>query len=324
MSKIAHLGTVTLDTKLATSQQLNADEIIVNDEDVATMFDIKHLYSELVTRTKLDPEENYLLYNDNGKIVYANFRGITNLNSFFETSRDITKITQKEIDEWGLNDVTTMSRIFIFSTLTSFEGQLDNVTNIDQAFANSSLSRFYGIFPNLKSAVQTFVFCTFSNAHCDFRSLETLNGTFYLTRQLKTISGNFDSVRNASGGFKGSGINAYNIPLPSLESADSMFLDCSNLETFTAKIKRDDESYSKLTNGKNMFSGCKLNAESVENVLSQLQPFEDNSTHIMTMTIQAAAVPKFNEITGNSLELTTAIQQIPFKGWTIEVNVKTA
>ena len=125
------------------------------------------------------------------------------------------------------------------------------------------------------------------------------SGMFYNVPSLVSFKGNLDSLTN---GF-------------------TMFYGCSSLTSFMCKLKRDDEEYSPLTNGSLMFHGCKLDAPSVENILTSLQPFTDGSEHIMTMRIQSAAVEKFNEITGNTLTLNRQYQNILFRGWTVQVAI---
>jgi hypothetical protein len=41
----------------------------------------------------------------------------------------------------------------------------------------------------------------------------------------------------------------------------------------------------------------------------------------MTMSIQSAAVEKFNEITGNALTLNSTYQNVQFRGWTVQVAI---
>ena len=107
----------------------------------------------------------------------------------------------------------------------------------------------------------------------------------------------------------------------SLVNGFGLFCFCSSLISFLSKLKPEGAEYSPLTSGTRMFEGCKLDASSVENILTSLQPFTDGSEHIMTMRIQSAAVDKFNEITGNTLSLGSTYQDVPFRGWTVKVAI---
>lgn len=107
----------------------------------------------------------------------------------------------------------------------------------------------------------------------------------------------------------------------SLINGAALFYSCSSLTSFLSKLKPEGAEYSPLTSGSKMFEGCKLDAPSVENILTSLQPFTDGSEHIMTMQIQSAAVNKFNEITGNTLTLDSTYQDVPFRGWTVQIAI---
>ena len=196
--KIAHLGTVTLDTKLATSKQLNADEILANGEDVAEMFNREHTYREMETRVKLEPEDNYILYTDDGTVVTANLSGVANGTRLFYNQTKLTEIPLS----WKLDSIT--------------------------------------------------------------------DGT-------------------------------------------SMCASCTNLTSFLHPL-------TSLSNGSNMFYNCNLNEESVENILTTIPEYTSGS-HTLTMYINAEAVVKFNEITGNLLPLSSTTQIVPYKGWEISTIV---
>ena len=126
----------------------------------------------------------------------------------------------------------------------------------------------------------------------NYEKMETGNYTFSECNNLTSVNQNFSSLIDGTG----------------------MFSGCSNLTSFKGDL-------SSLSNASEMFSGCNLNADSVENILTSLQPFTDGSEHIMTMQIQSAAVEKFNEITGNTLTLNSQYQNVPFRGWTVQVAI---
>ena len=322
MSKVAHLGTVTLDTKLATSQQLNADEIIVNGEDVAKMFDREHVYPEMMSRVKLQPEDNYILYTDDGTVVTANLDGVTNASNLFFGAK-IDKISQKTIDEWKMKEIQNATSLFEYSNISEFEGVLPNVSILQKAFVNcAKLTKVKIDFPKIKALSSTFQGCT----------------------SLRSFEGNLDNITSGNNGFWHTALESFDIPLPSMTTphwmfsgadklksfssymplvtnAQAMFSACASLTSFMSKIKRDEDEFSSLSNGTDMFLRCKLDAASVENVLTQIQPFEDGSSHILTLGISAEAVPTLNELTGNTLPLSSTNTDISYKGWTLKVAV---
>lgn len=145
---------------------------------------------------------------------------------------------------------------------------------------------------------------------------------FYNVPSLVSFKGNLDSLQDGLAMFEyDSALTTLDTNFPSLINGSTMFYGCSSLTSFMCKLKADDAEYSPLTDGSLMFHGCKLDAPSVENILTSLQPFTDGSEHIMTMRIQSAAVEKFNEITGNTLTLNWQYQNVPFRGWTVQVAI---
>jgi hypothetical protein len=71
-----------------------------------------------------------------------------------------------------------------------------------------------------------------------------------------------------------------------------------------------------------MFSGCKLDAPSVERILTTIPEYSDGSLHQLYLTVQSGeAAAKFGEITGTTPTSIASIN-VNFKGWTISVNIK--
>ena len=156
----------------------------------------------------------------------------------------------------------------------------------------------------------------------DMPLVNEAGGMFYSVPSLVSFKGNLDSLQNGRIMFEyDSALTTLDTNFPSLINGNTMFYGCSSLTSFMCKLKANNAEYSPLIDGKQMFHGCQLDAPSVENILTSLQPFADGSEHIMTMRIQSAAVEKFNEITGNTLTLNSTYQNVPFRGWTVQVAI---
>ena len=209
------------------------------------------------------------------------------------------------------------------SSLESFEtSNLNNLTNGVTMFANTKISEFHISLPNLEAGDNMFQKTLLKTFEVPLQNLKSGSIMFYNIQSLTSFVSNTPLLTNGVAMFEYNG-NLSNVDsdFSSLESAREMFWGCSSLTSFMCKLKRDDAEYSPLTDGNLMFSGCKLDAPSVENILTSLQPFTDGSEHIMTMRIQSAAVEKFNEITGNTLTLNSQYQNVPFRGWTVQVAI---
>ena len=111
-----------------------------------------------------------------------------------------------------------------------------------------------------------------------------------------------------------SNLTSFNGDLSSLTDGLNMFMGCNNLTSFNGDL-------SSLTGGENMFYPCKLDAASVERILTTIPEYTDGSSHKLTMTVQSGeAAAKFGEITGTTP--TSYQKSVNFKGWTIQVNTK--
>ena len=132
-----------------------------------------------------------------------------------------------------------------------------------------------------------------------------------------------------------------------------MFVGCSNLTSFNARLfsfgdvekvtdtiydfylsfmpvtegeeppSKEDvmQDFGELTFGGNMFTGCNLDALSVENILTSIPEWNDGIYRELGMTIQSGeAAEKFGEITG-IIPASTEEVEVPFKGWNVKVNL---
>lgn len=188
----------------------------------------------------------------------------------------------------------------------------------------------------------------------DLRSLEVdMSGfsesnidTFYSSlHSLVCSMGTFANCENLSLFFS---------DLRSLCFGEAMFGGCSNLTSFDAKLfslgdveKLGDviydfmlyvnqlpegeepptkeeilvDMFGEITFGGDMFTGCNLDASSVENILTSIPEWNDEIYRELGMTIQSGdAATKFGEITG-IIPASTEIIEVPFKGWNVKVNL---
>lgn len=127
----------------------------------------------------------------------------------------------------------------------------------------------------------------------DMPDMQVMRQAFYGNTNLVSFAGNLDS----------------------LYDGNSCFSQCFKLENFTSSLKS-------LKTGDSMFRECNLNAVSVQNILTTIRDYtnDTSSTHNLGMRIQESAIETFNSITGNTKEITTSLQTIVYKGWNIEIN----
>lgn len=104
--------------------------------------------------------------------------------------------------------------------------------------------------------------------------------------------------------------------MPYLTNGQKMFHECSNIRSFSVDLPA-------LTNGEDMFYNCKLDAASVERILTTIPTYTDGSTHILTLYCSSEAAAKFAEITGVTI-MAFLPKQVSYKGWKIMAKVNNA
>lgn len=261
---------------------------------------------------------------------YYTFYGCKNLTSVkqdFPALNDSTYMFNScsNLKSFGgdLGNLRNGIGMFMYSGLETFEtSHLLSLKSGVSMFSGTKLSSFDTEIKNIESSLHMFSHSKVITFNSDMPLATDASGMFYGVPSLVSFKGNLDSLQNGMIMFEyDSALTTLDTNFPSLIDGNTMFYGCSSLTSFMCKLKADDAEYSPLTNGNLMFFGCQLDAPSVENILTSLQPFTDGSEHIMTMQIQSAAVEKFNEITGNNLTLNSAYQNVPFRGWTVQVAI---
>ena len=109
-----------------------------------------------------------------------------------------------------------------------------------------------------------------------------------------------DDIICGSSFFRGQELQHFRIDLPNLQDGSNMFNNCKKLQHF-------DSNLSNLTSATNMFSNCSLTLQSVKNIADKISTVTNNAS----ITIGIAS-----KWQGNS-EITTAIEQIKNKGWSV-------
>ena len=145
----------------------------------------------------------------------------------------------------------------------------------------------------------------------DLSSLTNGRSMFYDCRNLTTFTSDLSSLTNGETMFfYCTNLTTFTSVLSSLTIGRGMFAYCSKLTTFTSVL-------SSLTDGTTMFDGCKLDSNSIENILTTIPTITTAKT--LSIGIQESATSKFAEITG--LTPTTTQQTVSYKGWNVKVKI---
>lgn len=209
-------------------------------------------------------------------------------------------------------------------------------------------------FPKLKYNMNVFSNgSTLDDFSIDLRSLE-VDMMGFASSDFYIFGSSLHSLVFSTGTFEGcSNMDTFYSDLRSLCAANGMFSGCTNLTSFIANLSSlgdvekfvdamyDFMLYANLfpeggepptkedmmqdlgdtTFGGGMFTGCQLDAPSVENILTSIPEWNDGIYRELGMTIQSGdAAAKFGEITG-IIPASTEEVEVPFKGWNVKVNL---
>ena len=222
---------------------------------------------------------------------------------------------------WYINDFG------IFSGVQNFGLDFPSLEIGNALFQGSRFYIFSSYLGNLKLDIMSFSSC--ENLFAFVSSLKSLSfsmGTFGNCSSLETFLSDLRSLCMAGGTFQGcSSLSSFTPKLTSLGNYEKGYSDYINTaikipgETETPPTL--EEFITQFPGAPDMFSGCQLDAASVENILTSIPEWNDEYYRELGMTIQSGeAATKFGEITG-IIPASTEIVEVPFKGWNIKVNL---
>ena len=187
---------------------------------------------------------------------------------------------------------STDSLFLLNDTLVSFATDLPSLENGTLMFGGCSLTSFAGELSSLTNGYMMFVASDVTNFNTNLNSLN--NGT-----------GMFSNCYN---------LTSFNPDLSSLTNGSYMFQSCTALSSFNSDL-------SSLTNGTGMFYNCNLNSDSIINIANTINNVNHliGTTDMMTgqtiteIPIDLGTIPSDSDVS-------SAIEQIENKGWTIYSN----
>jgi len=255
---------------------------------------------------------------------YYMFFSCSNLTTF---KSDLSSLTNGDSMLYNCSNLKTFNADlssltkgrYMFSycyDLTTFTSNLSSLTDGHWMFNDcSGLTSFTYNLSSLIDGNSMFRDCSgLTSFGSDLSSLTNGDSMFYGCSKLTTFTSDLSSLTNGDTMFyRCTKLTTFTSDLSSLTDGYRMFYQCSNLTTFTSDL-------SSLTNGNGMFYYCKLDAASVEKILTSIPTYSSGS-RTLTMRIQSgAAATKFGEITGTTPSSTSAVS-VKYKGWTISVNI---
>lgn len=293
MSKNYNTRTASLKTIIADISVLDAKRINLNGENLEDKFGFKvsQDYLKLVSRLGLSEDDDIMLLDDYGNVVYCNF--ISRINS----QNLLKQVLQYNIHNWVYDleaDIySNITQLFANNKIKHFNSSLKNTQIATNTFTNcKNLISFASDLSNLQNGQGMFSECSnlkkFTVTNLD--ELTNASRMFYNCPQLQNFNYDLPSLVDGSGMFSGTnGVTAAGCPLTqfkgnldSLQNGGSiqksgMFEGCSQLTVFESKLPS-------LTQGVYMFKKCKLNKASVQNIINCLKE-ENTCTTDASLTI---------------------------------------
>ena len=246
---------------------------LANDElDVWNSYITKDENGNVIIDRNAKPKEHRSIERNNDANSFAVYEGIT------ESQANVIKTAVKVIDNevLGANDEHIMywqtdgliSGFWMFyycDNLTTFSSDLSSLTDGKEMFNYcSNINSFNGDLSRLEDGRSMFQGCSnLTTFTSDLSSLTNGDNMFYMCENLTSFSSDLSSLTSGGGMFYCcKNLTSFNIDLPRLTGAYGMFQECGALTSFSSELPR-------LTNAENMFYNC-VNLTSFSSDLSSL------------------------------------------------------
>ena len=171
-------------------------------------------------------------------------------------------------------------------------------------FSETSLTSFVYNLPSLIDGSYLFSGCSsLTSFNGKLSNVRILDSAFYNNTNFESfVTDSLDNVESAVNAFYKTKMSEWKYNLPSLQNAENMFNNCSNLVTFIgdlSSLKNGNSMFAstslstfqapltKLEIGDGMFSGCHLTPQSTMFVLDSI-PTYTNGSHVITIGIACA------------------------------------
>lgn len=254
------------------------------------------------------------------------FQGCSNLISFKTLDLNLLKdgcfmfqncpnLVSFDIINNKLDSITDASGMFRGCTnLSLFNYDLNSLVNSGSMFAKcENLVTFNSKLNSLINGNQMFYNCKkLSNFKSNLSSLEIGQSMFLSCSNLSSFKIDLKRVTDGASMFNGcKNLTHFKSNLGSLTIGQNMFHSCSSLTKF------DCSDLSSLTGATNMFTGCKLDAPSIKNIIDTINTVETGEIMI-GMGCDNNTIDKdlFAQEVGFS-DMPTLLQVLQDKGWTV-------
>ena len=228
-------------------------------------------------KTRVHKIIDNVCYDENNEVIgYFDTKALTNgtwttePGQMLRTNSMFQKAVIAEFDSDLSNHVSSLMMFQNCSNLTKFNGDLSSSQNLSAFFVNcSALTQFNTTsLGKLKVSNTMFRGCTlFESFSYDMQNLTSGDSMFSGCSSLNYFSSKLPSLVNGERMFAATNITQFSIDTPKLVEAGWMFSGCENLTSFSANIQSLDVAT-------DMFALCKLDANSVANIIQSISTRE--------------------------------------------------
>lgn len=204
----------------------------------------------------------------------ANFNSVKNGASMFA---ECSKLKSVKIE---LNTLVNGEKMFYKSPITTLEcPSFESVLYGQYMFSQTELTSFSHNLNSLIDGSFIFADCSLTSFNGKLSNVQNLNRAFSNNTDLTSFE--TDSLRkleSAEGAFYNTKLEKWIYDISSLRDGDNMFYGNATLTSFTSSL-------SSLEKGDKMFYGCKLDEQSLMNIVDSLPKHDDGEEHKITIGI---------------------------------------
>lgn len=147
----------------------------------------------------------------------------------------------------------------------------DNVLFSEGSTYRTNITTFTSDLSSLTSGASMFNSCSNLTIFTSDLSSLTFGFAMFFRTNLTTFTSDLPNLTEGYGMFYGTNLTTFTSDLSSLTQGAEMFCECTNLTSFSSALPS-------LTNGAYMFDNCKLDAQSVANIIHTLPTHETSGS----------------------------------------------
>ena len=233
-----------------------------------------------------------------------------NLDSLIEGYRMFYYCTNLNTFSGNLSSLVRGGEMFFnCNKLTSFKGNLSSLTDGNNMFRScKSMTSFEcDNLDSLSNGQYMFYNCyELSEFDVDMKNLIDGQYMFYYCKKLDNFTADLRKLEDGTSMFNNTILTSFDSNLESLSNGNYMFFNCANLLSFASVL-------SSLTSGNEMFHKCKLDPQSVSNILNFI-PANEKMPEIIDGVVTTYLTIGFG-INDSDYERLIFAQQCDFDTW---------